>query len=89
VVDEFSRQQKEQKLNKIFSSRNWSSKRLTGEKARQAGRLLKSGVLSEQDRTLDSRGRLRWMGEIKGDKDSLSLTGEWILASRRPLPNFH
>jgi hypothetical protein len=89
VVDGESRARKENDLNKILSSRCWNSRRLTGEKARQTALLNRTGILKDENRVLDSQGRLRWMGVMPIGSESPFSNMEWALASRRPLPKFH
>ncbi|APG77110.1 RNA-dependent RNA polymerase [Changjiang narna-like virus 1] len=92
VVDSESRSRKESDLNKILTSRNWKSRRLTGEMRRQAALLEKaSGVKCEKTFTDASHGhRLRYLGAMPQGKETVNLIeGDWHLISRRPLPKFH
>jgi hypothetical protein len=88
VVDDESRARKERDLNKIFSSRNWNSRKLTGEWVRQIARLISTGQIKDENRFLDSRGRLRIEGEMTGDFTSPYENMDWMVRSVRPLPKF-
>nr|UJQ92807.1 MAG: putative RNA-dependent RNA polymerase [Narnaviridae sp.] len=88
MVDEFSRMQKESDLDRILSSRQWKNRKLTGEKARQARRLIDSGILDDHCRVLGDRG-VRYEGRMPDGAGTLALLErDYQLAARRPLPRF-
>jgi hypothetical protein len=89
VIDAETRSRREYDLNKILSSRNWFSRKLSVERARQARRMMKDGLIKDENRVLDDGKRgLRFEGEWSGKGETISLLTDYHLGSVRPLPKF-
>nr|UJQ92699.1 MAG: RNA-dependent RNA polymerase [Narnaviridae sp.] len=89
VIDTDARAQREYDLNKILSSRNWCSRTLSIERAKQARRAIKDGLIEEKNISLGyGKSGLRFEGEWNGEEGTFSLLTGYHLGSVRPLPKF-